>query len=306
VLKSDAKFEPEPILDDDDDCVWVAAAPWKWPPPCARVGVLRLTSSGLGSDAGDGADGAKPRGDWATFLGVTRPDSTESPGGADVVTLVLRSSDSVGRAAGDNGVAFFFGDGAAGCAPQALAVSDVFVDVEVAPQPRGDVDSTCSTPLSEKLPNWSERLDATLDSQRPSFRYLGLVAEPAEVGSERATGISFGETGVAGAELADSGVTIGLPRDQALGVCAVFFSVVFVVVAVEDADQSPMFVVDTSSVPQAMVDGSSVFEASALGDATFSWLRRCRDLLGCRGLLWACSGGLVSSTYWGCWHLCGR
>lgn len=102
-------------------------------------------------------------------------------------------------------------------------------------------------------------------SQRPSFRYFGLVAEFAEDGaSERATGISFGDAG------GFSDVINGLPRPQALVVVAGFFSV-------GAGDQSPIEALDTSMVPQAEIflsvfgdwTFSALFCTTGAGDATF-------------------------------------
>lgn len=70
---------------------------------------------------------------------------------------------------------------------------DVVVVVVVEAQPRGDEGSSESMPLSEKLPNWSERFGVAAVSHLPILRYgRGLVeADPVE----RGTSMSFGEPG---------------------------------------------------------------------------------------------------------------
>lgn len=142
--------------------------------------MFRLTSSGFGREAGDGAEGANVRGDSDDF-GVTRPESTDSPGGADVVGPLRAPASGSSLCDGDSGV-FSFGEATL---LQALCVSvfetvlfpfvdDVVVVVEL--HPRGEVDSVCSTPFREKLPNCSERLVVAALSHLPILRYcFGLV-----------------------------------------------------------------------------------------------------------------------------------
>lgn len=146
--------------------------------------MLRFTSSGFGSDAGDGADGANVRGDSEDF-GVTRPESTERPGGADVVAPFRALASSSGLRAGESGV-FSCGDDTllhALCVsvfdtvllpfPVAVVVDVVVVELH----PRGDVDSTCSTPLNEKLPNCSDKFVVAALSHLPILRYCFGLAE---------------------------------------------------------------------------------------------------------------------------------
>jgi hypothetical protein len=170
----------------------------------------------------------------------------------------------------------------------------VVVAVVVEAQPRGDEGSSESIPLSEKLPNCSERFGVAALSHLPILRYgRGLVeADPVE----RGTSISLGEPGTtiglasatgdfgAGAlSLPVGGERTGLPRAQAFGVDAFLGSVELAGV---DEDHSSMVDVETSSVPhpaaifEVVVSTvvstvfvfffSTVFFGDALGLATFS------------------------------------
>lgn len=197
--------------------------------------------------------------------------------------VVLRWSVS-STLPGESVAAVFFGDGDC-LAPQALCVfvvvavfvpafdvADVVVDVVLDAQPRGEVDSVASTPLSEKLPNCSERFAAAAVSHRPSFRYcFGLVeADPVETVS-RGIWISLGDPGTTVGSDAAAGLagvadlTRGLPRVHAFGVVAFLASVVVVV-----ADHSSIVDVPTSREPHPdaidVVEVVSIFFSVFFGD----------------------------------------
>lgn len=225
--------------------------------------MLRLTSSGFGREAGDGADGVNDRGDNDDF-GVVRPDSTDSPGGAELLTLDFPCESFSTVRLGEE--AAFFGELV--CVPHALGVSvlvvgfeaDPVVDVDAVAHPRGDFESNCSL-FKEKLPNCNAMLVVAPVSQRPSFKYFGLAALLPVGTSERATGISFGDAGLTDVARGDGfsvEVIKGLLRPHALVTGAAFFSVV--------VDQSPIEAVDTSNDPHPEMVGDSSF----FGDNTFS------------------------------------
>lgn len=103
----------------------------------------------------------------------------------------------------------------------------VVVVLVVEDQPTGDEGSRDSMPLSEKLPNWSDRFGVAALSHLPIFKYgRGLVeADPVERGAS----ISFGEPGTTvglvsatgdfgagAATLLAGGERTELPRAQAL------------------------------------------------------------------------------------------
>jgi hypothetical protein len=139
--------------------------------------------------------------------------------------------------------------------------------------PRGEVDSVCSTPFREKLPNCSERLVEAALSHLPILRYCFGLEELDTAVRDSALWIwmSFGEPGTTvgkadavSDDATATGVSNGLPRAHAFGVVEVLLSVVV-------DGHSPIPDVETSNEPHPdEIRGDSIFFSTFFGERIFS------------------------------------